>query len=101
MFWAPLQKDTSFPRSCSGYLRVDTTFNGGIYGQPAWSGDLGQDNRYFNRFISRMALTVDTRTATEYGVVRTFGQADFQFSGSACRPVGLVIENLMITNQTC
>ena len=27
-----------------------------------------------------MALTVDTRTATEYGVVRTFGQADFQFT---------------------
>jgi hypothetical protein len=27
-----------------------------------------------------MALTVDTRTATEYGVVRTFGQADFQFN---------------------
>ena len=26
-----------------------------------------------------MALTVDTRTATEYGVVRTFGQGDFQF----------------------
>ena len=29
---------------------------------------------------SRMALTVDTRTATEYGVVRTFGQGDFQFN---------------------
>ena len=27
-----------------------------------------------------MALTVDTRTATEYGVVRTFGQGDFQFT---------------------
>jgi hypothetical protein len=27
-----------------------------------------------------MALTVDTRTATEYGVVRTFGQGDFTFS---------------------
>jgi len=27
-----------------------------------------------------MALTVDTRTATEYGVVRTFTQGDFQFS---------------------
>ena len=28
-----------------------------------------------------MALTVDTRnTATEYGVVRTFGQADMQFT---------------------
>jgi hypothetical protein len=64
-----------------GYLRVDTTFNGSIYDQPAWSGDLGQHNRYMDYFAarSRMALTVDTRTATEYGVVRTFGQADFQF----------------------
>jgi Porin subfamily len=65
-----------------GYLRIDTTFNGSIYDQPAWSGDLGQQNRYRDYFAarSRMALTVDTRTATEYGVVRTFGQADFQFS---------------------
>src|SRR6201747_402234 len=65
-----------------GYLRVDTTFNGSIYDQPAWSGDLGQHNRYADYFASRsrMALTVDTRTATEYGVVRTFGQGDFQFS---------------------
>ena len=65
-----------------GYLRIDTTFNGGIYDTPAWSGDIGQQNRYRDYFAarSRMALTVDTRTATEYGVVRTFGQADFQFS---------------------
>jgi hypothetical protein len=65
-----------------GYLRVDTTFNGGIYDAPAWSGDIGQQNRYRDYFSarSRMALTVDTRTATEYGVVRTFGQGDFQFS---------------------
>ena len=65
-----------------GYLRVDTTFNGSIYGQPAWSGDLGQGNRYRDYFASRsrMALTVDTRTATEYGVVRTFTQGDFQFT---------------------
>jgi len=65
-----------------GYLRVDTTFNGSIYDQPAWSGDLGQGNRYRDNFAarSRMALTVDTRTATEYGVVRTFTQGDFQFS---------------------
>ena len=64
-----------------GYLRVDTTFNGNTYGGPAWSGDQGQGNRYRDYFSSRsrMALTVDTRTATEYGVVRTFGQADFQF----------------------
>ena len=65
-----------------GYLRVDTTFNGSIYDQSAWSGDLGQGNRYRDYFASRsrMALTVDTRTATEYGVVRTFGQGDFQFT---------------------
>src|SRR5712691_2475298 len=65
-----------------GYVRVDTTFNGSIYDQPSWSGDLGQGNRYRDYFAarSRMAITVDTRTATEYGVVRTFGQGDFQFT---------------------
>jgi hypothetical protein len=56
-----------------GYLRADVTFGGGAHGTPAWNGDL-----YVAR--SRMALTADTRTATEYGVVRTFGQGDFQFN---------------------
>ncbi len=57
-----------------GYLRADVTFNGSIHGQPAWSGDLGEQNRYRDYYAarSRMALTVDTRTASEYGVVRTF-----------------------------
>src|SRR3984893_6455226 len=77
-----------------GYMRIDTTFNGGIYDQPAWSGDLGVGNRYRDSFASRsrMALTVDTRTATEYGVVRTFLQGDFQFStlgGSTFNPNSL------------
>src|SRR5262245_11117964 len=65
-----------------GYLRVDTTFNGGAHGAPAWNSDLGQQNRFADYFVSRsrMALTIDTRTATEYGVVRTFGQGDFQFN---------------------
>jgi hypothetical protein len=64
-----------------GYMRIDADFNGGVYDQPAWSGDLGTGNRYRDSFTerSRFALTIDTRTATEYGVVRTFGQADFQF----------------------
>ena len=64
-----------------GYVRIDTTFNGGTYGGRPGSGDLGQGNRYRDYFTSRsrMALTIDTRTATEYGVVRTFGQGDFQF----------------------
>jgi hypothetical protein len=65
-----------------GYLRVDTTFNGSsTQDAPAWNGDSGLGDRYKNFSVtrSRLALTVDTRTATEYGVVRTFGQADFQF----------------------
>ena len=67
-----------------GYLRADTTFNGGAHGAPAWNSDLGQQNRYRDYFVSRsrVALTIDTRTATEYGVVRTFGQGDFQFNNA-------------------
>jgi Porin subfamily len=65
-----------------GYLRADLTYNGGIYDQPFWNGEGGIADRYANKYNdrSRLALTIDTRTATEYGVVRTFGQADFQFS---------------------
>jgi hypothetical protein len=79
-FWYIPGTDTCI--KIGGYLRIDTTFDGGVHGQPAWSGDLGQRNRYFDDFAarSRLALSVDTRTATEYGVVRTFGQADFQFN---------------------
>jgi hypothetical protein len=78
-----------------GYLRADVTFGGGTHGAPAWNGDLGQRNRYMDYYVarSRMALTVDTRTATEYGVVRTFGQGDFQFenfNGSTRNPTALV-----------
>src|ERR1700704_2767305 len=79
-FWFIPGTDTCI--KIGGYLRTDTTFNGGPHGAPAWNGDLGQQNRYRDYWTSRsrMALTVDTRTATEYGVVRTFGQGDFQFS---------------------
>src|ERR1700716_3025781 len=75
-----------------GYFRADVTFNGGAaHGQPAWNGDAGQQNRYADYYVarSRMALTIDTRTASDYGVVRTFGQANFQFTtlgGSSFSP---------------
>ena len=78
-FWFIPGTDTCI--KLGGYFRADTTFNGSSHGQPAWSGDLGEQNRYHSYFMSRsrMALTVDTRTASEYGVVHTFGQGDFQF----------------------
>src|SRR6266436_8280453 len=65
-----------------GYFRADVTFNGSTHGQPAWNGDLGEQNRYHDYYAarSRLALTVDTRTASEYGVVRTFMQANIQFT---------------------
>jgi hypothetical protein len=67
-----------------GYLRVDTTFNGGTFDQPAWNGNLGQQNRLRDYYAarSRLAFNIDTRTATEYGVVRTFGQATFNLTSS-------------------
>jgi hypothetical protein len=80
-FWYIPGTDTCI--KIGGYARVDTTFNGSAnYGGPAWSGDSGQGNRFWDYFDarSRVALTIDTRTATEYGVVRTFGQADFSFN---------------------
>src|SRR5262249_17004579 len=66
-----------------GYFRADVTFNaGGAHGQPSWNGDAGEQNRYHHYFTdrSRMMLTIDTRTSTEYGLVRTFGAAKFQFT---------------------
>jgi Porin subfamily len=80
-FWYIPGTDTCL--KLGGYLRADTTINGGsTHGQPAWSGDSGQQNRFRDMFISRsrMALTIDTRTASEYGVVRTFVQGNFQFN---------------------
>jgi Porin subfamily len=75
-----------------GYMRIDTNFNtSGVYDAPAWSGDSGSGNRFYDRIDSRsrMALTVDTRTASEYGVVRTFMQGDFQFQNFTTQNPGV------------
>jgi hypothetical protein len=80
-FWYIPGTDTCI--RIGGYLRADVTFNSSsAHGAPAWSGDSGQRNRYFDDYVarSRMALQIDTRTATEYGVVRTYGQGNFQFN---------------------
>jgi hypothetical protein len=65
-----------------GYIRADLNIHGGNGGQPWWNGDGGIQDRFANQYneYSRFALTVDTRTATEYGVVRTFGQIDTTFA---------------------
>jgi hypothetical protein len=66
-----------------GYLRTDVTFNGaGILGTPAWNGNAGQQNRLRNNYIARARenLKIDTRTATEYGVLRTYFEATFSWT---------------------
>ncbi|HEY9452557.1 MAG TPA: porin [Bradyrhizobium sp.] len=64
-----------------GYLRAETAFNSTHY-NGAYSGALGAHNRLSNYYSmrARQNLTVDTRTATEYGVVRTFFDANFTWT---------------------
>jgi hypothetical protein len=65
-----------------GYLRADLNIHAGNSNAPFVSGDGGLQDRFANQYndYARMALTIDTRTATEYGVVRTFGQIDSTFA---------------------
>lgn len=66
-----------------GHVRVGTTFNGSTYDLPffqsgAGSSELNTKNYFQTR--ERATLNLDTRTATEYGVVRTFSSVLFDFS---------------------
>ena len=73
-----------------GYLRADMVLGGaGDYGfnqsqgavAPATAGNAGSNNRLTNYFYSRARLdfNIDTRTATEYGVVRTYADTIFTY----------------------
>jgi len=66
-----------------GAIRLDTTFNGGPYDAPLWQGGAGGNNLWTkNNFLTRERInaTVDSRTATEYGVVRTYSNMQFDFT---------------------
>jgi hypothetical protein len=79
-FWYIPGTDTCI--KIGGYLRADLNIHAGASDQPWWNGDPGLQDRYVNQYndYARLALTIDTRTATEYGVVRTFGQIDSTFA---------------------
>src|SRR4029077_7760831 len=79
-FWYIPGTDTCI--KIGGYLRADLNIHGGNSDAPVWHGDPAIQSRFANYYndYARMALTIDTRTATEYGVVRTFGQGDFTFA---------------------
>jgi hypothetical protein len=66
-----------------GAIRFDTTFNGGPYDAPFWQGGAGGNNLWTKDYFltrERINMTTDTRTATEYGVVRTYANMQFDFT---------------------
>jgi hypothetical protein len=65
-----------------GFARVDVIANGNSDFSGNSSGAGGAQNRFTDGFLwrSRDDLTIDTRTATEYGVVRTFGELTFSWT---------------------
>src|ERR1700692_359801 len=65
-----------------GYLRVDLVGNSTSDDVNASSGVAGAANRFRNYYTarSREDFNIDTRTATEYGVVRTFFDATFSWT---------------------
>ena len=65
-----------------GYLRVDVVVNANSDDTGNINGAAGAHNRFTNGYTwrSREDLNIDTRTATEYGVVRTFFDATFSWT---------------------
>jgi hypothetical protein len=65
-----------------GYLRVDVLANTNSDHTGNTSGAGGANNRFTNGYTwrSREDFNIDTRTATEYGVVRTFFDATFSWT---------------------
>lgn len=80
-FWYIPGTDTCI--KLGGYLRVDM----GVDTNAVFTGDTNGPGAANNRFSSgytwrsRQDLTLDTRTATEYGVVRTFMDVTFTWTG--------------------
>lgn len=78
-----------------GYLRADLVFGtNGFYDAPN-SGVGGARNRLSNYYTSRARedLSIDTRTATEYGVVRTFFDIGFTWTAGGYTGAGTTAVN--------
>jgi Porin subfamily len=76
-----------------GYLRVEAALNSNSVYDTQNAGVAGARNRLSNYYTarSREDLNIDTRTATEYGVVRTYFDATFSwttggYSGNPAAP---------------
>ncbi|WP_316180889.1 MULTISPECIES: porin [unclassified Bradyrhizobium] len=65
-----------------GYVRAETSFASNGQYNNAVNGSAGANNRLSNYYYSRARqdLNIDTRTATEYGVVRTYADLTFTWT---------------------
>jgi hypothetical protein len=68
-----------------GYVRVDTSINSATYGTPLFTSANGEDLRTRGLTSSRVRsnFNTDTRTATEYGVLRTYASIQMQWTDSS------------------
>jgi hypothetical protein len=75
-----------------GYLRAEVSFNSTPTDTAYLNGPGGVSSRNANDYNSRarMMVQLDSRTATEYGVVRTYAQFGPQFSTNGTNPGGLL-----------
>jgi len=87
-FWYIPGTDTCI--KLGGYLRAEVAVNGSVY-NGAYNAQLGAQNRLSNYWTarSREDLNIDTRTATEYGIVRTFFDATFSWTTGTYAGTGL------------
>jgi len=82
-FWYIPGTDTCI--RIGGAIRIDTALNGAIYDAPYWQGGANASQSYGKNWYStrsRFNLTSDTRTATEYGVLRTYANIQFDWTGN-------------------
>jgi porin-like protein len=75
-----------------GYLRVETALNTNSVFGGQYSGVGASGNRTRNYYTSRSRedFNIDTRTATEYGVVRTFFDATFSWTTTNGNSAGTI-----------
>jgi hypothetical protein len=85
----------------SSYLRVDVLANSNFDDTGNTYPPAGLGNRFTNAYTwrSRMDLDIDTRTATEYGVVRTYADlvftwGDDSYTASGSSPLGTVYSQI-------
>src|SRR5260370_41781093 len=73
-----------------GFLRADLVVNSNSVYRGNTSGAGGAGNRFSNAFTSRSRteLSIDTRTATEYGLVRTYSTLTFIWTGDTYAGTG-------------